>query len=148
VGDTLISVLRQIRSGYPQRPGQFPTSIVLCGVRDVRDYRIHSGSGKEIITGGSAFNIKAKSLRMGDFVEDEVNLLLAQHTKETGQAFFQRIINSGGRIEREYGLGRQRVDLLVMWPLETEEAAVQAGRPAWTRPAPTWTPAAPRPATW
>jgi hypothetical protein len=318
VGDTLISVLRQIRSGYPQRPGQFPSSIVLCGVRDVRDYRIYSGSGKEIITGGIAFNIKAKSLRMGDFVEDEVNLLLAQHTKETGQAFFpdavsciwhlsqgqpwlvnalayevcfemkdgqdrtrpidkemvdqakenlilrrethldqladklqeervrrvvagllggqaavagnlpeddiqyvtdlglirskpqiaianpiyreiiprmltystqvslshqtawyitpdhrldmdklmaafqeffqehsahwlerfqykeagpqlllqaflQRIINSGGRIEREYGLGRQRVDLLVMWPLETEEAAVQAGRPAWTR---------------
>jgi hypothetical protein len=318
VGDTLISVLRQIRSGYPQRPGQFPTSIVLCGVRDVRDYRIHSGSGKEIITGGSAFNIKAKSLRMGDFVEDEVNLLLAQHTKETGQAFtpdavsciwhlsqgqpwlvnalayeacfemkdgrdrtrpidkamvdqakenlilrrethldqltdklresrvqrviegvlsgraevagnlpeddiqyvtdlglirrkpqvaianpiyreiiprmltastqdtlshqtawyitpdhrldmdklmkafqeffqehsahwlerfqykeagpqlllqafLQRIINSGGRIEREYGLGRQRVDLLVLWPLETEEAAVQAGRAAWTR---------------
>ncbi len=30
----------------------------------------------------------------------------------------QRIINSGGRIEREYGLGRQRVDLLVLWPLE------------------------------
>jgi hypothetical protein len=318
VGDTLISVLRQIRSGYPQRPGQFPTSIVLCGVRDVRDYRIHSGTGKEIITGGSAFNIKAKSLRMGDFVKKEVDLLLQQHTHETGQAFtpdavsciwhlsqgqpwlvnalayeacfemkdgrdrtrpidkamvdqakenlilrrethldqlgdklresrvqrviegvlsgraevagnlpeddiqyvtdlglirrkpqvaianpiyreiiprmltastqdtlshqtawyitpdhrldmdklmkafqeffqehsahwlerfqykeagpqlllqafLQRIINSGGRIEREYGLGRQRVDLLVLWPLETEEAAVQAGRAAWTR---------------
>jgi hypothetical protein len=87
VGDTLISVLRQIRSGYPQRPGQFPSSIVLCGVRDVRDYRIHSGSGKEIITGGSAFNIKAKSLRMGDFVKEEVDLLLVQHTKETGQKF-------------------------------------------------------------
>jgi hypothetical protein len=318
VGDTLISVLRQIRSGYPQRPGQFPSSIVLCGVRDVRDYRIHSGSGKEIITGGSAFNIKAESLRMGDFVKQEVGFLLAQHIDETGQAFtphaidciwhlsqgqpwlvnalayettfkmkqgrdrtrpidkemvdqakenlilrrethldqlvdklresrvhrviegilsgrpdvsgnlpeddiqyvtdlglirrkpqvaianpiyreiiprmltsatqdtlshqtawyispdhrldmdkliaafqeffqehsahwlerfqykeagpqlllqafLQRIINSGGRIEREYGLGRQRVDLLVMWPLEPEEAAVQAGRPAWTR---------------
>jgi hypothetical protein len=318
VGDTLISVLRQIRAGYPQRPGQFPSSIVLCGVRDVRDYRIHSGSGKEIITGGSAFNIKAKSLRMGDFVKQEVGLLLQQHTVETGQAFtpdavaciwhlsqgqpwlvnalayevcfemkdgrdrtrpidkemvdqakenlilrrethldqladklqeervrrvvagllsgraevagnlpeddiqyvtdlglirrkpqiaianhiyreiiprmltastqdtlshqtawyitpdnrldmdklmkafqeffqehsqhwlerfqykeagpqlllqafLQRIINSGGRIEREYGLGRQRVDLLVMWPLETEEAAVQTGRPPWTR---------------
>jgi len=318
VGDTLISVLRQIRSGYPQRPGQFPSSIVLCGVRDIRDYRIHSGSGKEIITGGSAFNIKAKSLRMGDFVKEEVGLLLQQHTAETRQkflpeavsciwhlsqgqpwlvnalayevcfemkdgqdrtrpidkemvdqakenlilrrethldqladklqeervrrvvagllggqaavagnlpeddiqyvtdlglirskpqiaianpiyreiiprmltystqvslsqqtawyitpdhrldmdklmkafqeffqehsahwlerfqykeagpqlllqAFLQRVINSGGRIEREYGLGRQRVDLLVMWPLETEEAAVQAGRAAWTR---------------
>ncbi|WP_050987977.1 AAA family ATPase [Thiothrix nivea] len=56
VGDTLISLLRQIRAGYAQRPNAFPHSIILCGVRDVRDYRIHS-SDKEIITGGSAFNI-------------------------------------------------------------------------------------------
>jgi len=32
------------------------------------------------------------------------------------QAFLQRIMNSGGRIEREYGLGRMRTDLLVLWP--------------------------------
>ena len=32
------------------------------------------------------------------------------------QAFLQRIVNSGGRIEREYGLGRVRTDLLVLWP--------------------------------
>ena len=32
------------------------------------------------------------------------------------QAFLQRIVNSGGRIEREYGLGRGRTDLLVIWP--------------------------------
>ena len=31
VGDTLISVLRQIRAGYTQRPAAFPISIVLCG---------------------------------------------------------------------------------------------------------------------
>jgi len=31
------------------------------------------------------------------------------------QAFLQRIINGGGRIEREYGLGRMRTDLLVIW---------------------------------
>ena len=28
----------------------------------------------------------------------------------------QRVVNSGGRIEREYGLGRGRTDLLVIWP--------------------------------
>ena len=28
----------------------------------------------------------------------------------------QRIVNSGGRIEREYGLGRGRTDLLIVWP--------------------------------
>ena len=32
------------------------------------------------------------------------------------QAFLQRIVNGGGRIEREYGLGRMRTDLLVLWP--------------------------------
>jgi len=87
VGDTLIAVLRQLRAGYTQRPHAFPQSIILCGVRDVRDYRIHTGDGKEIITGGSAFNIKAESLRMGDFDETEVFSLLHQHTAETGQEF-------------------------------------------------------------
>ena len=87
VGDTLIAVLRQLRAGYPKRPQFFPQSVVLCGVRDVRDYRIHSSRDKEIITGGSAFNIKAESLRMGDLDEDEVLLLYRQHTQETGQPF-------------------------------------------------------------
>jgi hypothetical protein len=87
IGDTLISFLRQIRSGYTERPSSFPQSIILCGIRDVRDYRIHSSREKEIITGGSAFNIKAKSLRLGDFIEPEVHSLLEQHTHDTGQEF-------------------------------------------------------------
>ncbi len=87
VGDTLISVLRQLRSGYPQRPGHFPQSIVLCGVRDVRDYRIHSSREKAIITGGSAFNIKAESLRLGNFNRTEMETLYGVHTEETGQIF-------------------------------------------------------------
>jgi len=87
VGDTLISVLRQLRAGYDKRPHQFPQSIILCGVRDVRDYRIHSDMEKAVITGGSAFNIKAKSLRMGDFSKQEIRGLYQQHTKETGQIF-------------------------------------------------------------
>ena len=87
VGDTLISVLRQLRAGYARRPATFPQSIVLCGVRDVRDYRIYSSEGREMITGGSAFNIKAESLRMGDFTDDEVTRLYQQHTEATGQLF-------------------------------------------------------------
>ena len=90
VGDTLISVLRQIRAGYGQRPTAFPLSIVLCGVRDVRDYRMQQPGG-EVITGGSAFNIKAKSLRMGSFSETETECLLRQHTKATGQIFDEAI---------------------------------------------------------
>lgn len=86
VGDTLISLLRQIRAGYGQRPEAFPQSVILCGVRDVRDYRIHTGHN-EIITGGSAFNIKTVSLRLGSFSADEVNTLYMQHTQDTGQTF-------------------------------------------------------------
>ena len=87
MGDSLLSVLRQLRAGYDLRPGGFPQSVVLCGVRDVRDYRIHSRSANAVIAGGSAFNIKARSLRLGDFSREEVRALLAQHTGETGQAF-------------------------------------------------------------
>ncbi|TYT75816.1 AAA-like domain-containing protein [Desulfobotulus mexicanus] len=90
VGDTLISLLRQLRAGYEQRPKAFPQSLVLCGVRDIRDYRIHT-SHNEIITGGSAFNIKAASLRLGNFTEDESKDLWLQHTKETGQVFDEKI---------------------------------------------------------
>jgi len=87
IGDTLIAVLRQLRAGYAKRPAQFPQSVILCGVRDVRDYRIHSSSTQEIITGGSAFNIKAESLRLGNFTPEEIAALYGQHTEETGQRF-------------------------------------------------------------
>ena len=40
VGDSLVSILRQIRSGYADRPAAFPQTVILCGVRDVRDHRI------------------------------------------------------------------------------------------------------------
>ncbi|MEO5344373.1 MAG: ATP-binding protein [Gammaproteobacteria bacterium SHHR-1] len=86
VGDTLISLLRQIRAGYAQRPEYFPQSIVLCGVRDVRDYRMEQ-EGAQVITGGSAFNIKATSLRMDNFTEAETQALWLQHTEATGQIF-------------------------------------------------------------
>ena len=86
VGDTLLSVLRQLRAGYQQRPRGFPHSIVLCGVRDIRDYRIRSSSG-EVIAGGSPFNVAAKSLRLGDFTRRETRRLMLQHTLETKQRF-------------------------------------------------------------
>ncbi len=86
VGDSLISVLRQIRAGYDKRPTAFPSTIILCGLRDIKDYRIHT-SNQDIITGGSAFNIKAKSLRLGNFTQQEIKELYTQHTLETGQVF-------------------------------------------------------------
>ena len=98
VGDTLISALRQLRARYDMRPGGFPQSVILCGVRDVRDYQIYSSREGTHVKGGSAFNIKAESLRLGDFSEGEVQELLAQHTAECGQAF------ETGAVERIWAL--------------------------------------------
>ena len=96
VGDTLISVLRQIRAGYPDRPDAFPQTVLLCGVRDVRDYRIHVSDDRgdnQVITGGSAFNIKSESLRLGNFSHEDVATLYAQHTEQTGQPFEADVID-------------------------------------------------------
>ncbi|MGH6630246.1 MAG: hypothetical protein ACREB3_10995, partial [Burkholderiales bacterium] len=79
------SVLRQLRTGYAGRPRAFPQSIILCGVRDVRDYRMQGA--REVVTGGSAFNIKDESLRLGNFSAEEIKALYLQHTAETGQRF-------------------------------------------------------------
>ena len=98
IGDTLIAVLRQLRAGYDKRPALFPQSVVLCGVRDVKDYRIRSSREKTLVAGGSAFNVKAKSLRMSDFSQQEVEILLQQHTAETGQVF------EPAALERVWGL--------------------------------------------
>ena len=92
IGDSLISVLSQLRSGYDRRPSWFPHSVILCGVRDVRDYRIFSTRDQNYTTAGSAFNIKSESLQLGDFSESEVNQLLAMHTTETGQEFERNAI--------------------------------------------------------
>ena len=93
IGDTLISVLRQLRDGYASRPQFFPQSVILCGVRDVRDYRLHTDAGKALITGGSAFNIKAKSLRLGNFTSDEIRQLYLQHTAATNQPFEETVFD-------------------------------------------------------
>jgi hypothetical protein len=92
VGDTLISVLRQLRAGYPNRPEYFPQSVCLIGVRDVRDYRIWSDEDKSMVLGGSAFNIKAESLTLPNFSLDQVRMLYQQHSNDTGQQFTDEAI--------------------------------------------------------
>jgi hypothetical protein len=43
-------------------------------------------------------------------------------------AFLQRIVNSGGRIEREYGLGRGSLDLMIFWGSERHLVEVKVRR--------------------
>ncbi len=83
---TLITVLRQLRDGYPRRPQGFPQSVGLIGLRDVRDYKVASGGSGRLNT-ASPFNIKVRSLTLRNFNHDEVATLYNQHTAATGQVF-------------------------------------------------------------
>ena len=91
-GHSLVSVLRQLRSGYPGRPKDFPASVILCGLRDVRDYKAASGGDPRRMGTSSPFNIKVSSLRLGDFTESDMRALYAQHTAETGQPFTEEAL--------------------------------------------------------
>nr|WP_322779026.1 AAA family ATPase [Frankia sp. Cas4] len=98
-GQSLISVLSQLRDGYRDRPIGFPTSVALCGLRDVRDCHPRnrfaiprdpgaaSGGDPSRLGTSSPFNIKLESLRLGDFTAEEVAELYGQHTADTGQEF-------------------------------------------------------------
>ncbi|MEM7494969.1 MAG: ATP-binding protein [Myxococcota bacterium] len=95
VGKMLIAVLRQLRAGYVDRfEGLFPQSVTLCGLRDIRDYRVNHEDRAELqrlTSAGSPFNIKSDSLRLGDFSQEDVKTLYAQHTQETDQQFAEGV---------------------------------------------------------
>lgn len=87
-GNALRSVLSQLRAAFPNRPKRFPSSVILCGMKDVRDYKLASGSQAPVNAGSSSpFNIMEKSLRLPNFTEEQLRGLYAQHTAETGQPF-------------------------------------------------------------
>ncbi|MEV4568442.1 AAA family ATPase [Nonomuraea sp. NPDC049419] len=88
-GNSMASILSQLRDGHNARPERhpFPASIALCGLRDVRDYKVASGRDPDQTNPASPFNIIAKSLRLGDFTIDQIAELYGQHTDATGQEF-------------------------------------------------------------
>ena len=67
----LISILRQLRDAYPNRPLAFPQSVGLIGLRDVRDYKVAAG-GSDRLNTSSPFNIKVRSLTLRNFNAEEV----------------------------------------------------------------------------
>ncbi|MEI6063451.1 MAG: ATP-binding protein [Pseudanabaena sp. ELA748] len=89
---TLITVLRQLRDGFPLRPQGFPQSVALVGMRDVRDYKYASGGGERLNT-SSPFNIKVRSFTLSNFNLAEVKNLYNQHTEATGQIFTPEAID-------------------------------------------------------
>ena len=100
MGNGLITVLRQLRAGHPQRGSGFPSSVILCGLRDVRDYKAASGGDASRLGTASPFNVLVESMSMGNFTADELAELYGQHTADTGQPFTARAL------ERAYELTR------------------------------------------
>lgn len=87
IGDSLLSVLRQIRAGFKNRPTSFPQTICLIGLRDVRNFRVWSKDQGIHVSTSSPFNIKAESLTLANFSIEEIRALYQQHTAATGQRF-------------------------------------------------------------
>ncbi len=118
--DALLSVLRQLRDGYPDRPRNFPWSLALIGLRDVRDYKIASHPTGTLGT-ASPFNIAVESLTLRDFNRAEVEALYGQHTAETGQLFLPAAIDrafdlSQGQPWLVNALARQLTEVVVPDP--------------------------------
>ncbi|WP_220498540.1 AAA family ATPase [Microbispora sp. H10949] len=88
-GNSMVSILSQLRDGHNARPGgrPFPASVVLCGLRDVRDYKVASGGVPGRSNPASPFNIVTESLRLDDFSADQIAELYGRHTQATGQEF-------------------------------------------------------------
>ncbi|MDA0836421.1 MAG: AAA-like domain-containing protein [Planctomycetota bacterium] len=93
--DTLISFLRQLRSGYLDRDAlPFAHSLALVGVHNIRDYKAHYRDDRETLQTASPFNIVTEALTLRSFTRNEVSELCTQHTLDTGQDFTDEIVNS------------------------------------------------------
>jgi hypothetical protein len=122
-GASLISVLRQLRAGFNERPEGFPASVALCGLRDVRDYKAAAGGDPSRLGTASPFNIKLESLRLGDFTPAEIRQLYGQHTAEASQQFTPQALDravelTAGQPWLVNALAREVVDKLRVPPPE------------------------------
>ncbi|MDR1298728.1 MAG: AAA-like domain-containing protein, partial [Oscillospiraceae bacterium] len=85
---TLITFLRQLRSGYNSRSSYpFVHSMALVGMRNIRDFKARVRPDSETLGSASPFNIVTESLTLKNFTAGEVHALYKQHTDETGQIF-------------------------------------------------------------
>ena len=91
--ESMISFLRQLRGGFASRGiGNFPVSIALVGMRDLKDY-ITASKGGAAPNPGSPFNIKADSVRLNNFSKNDVVHLFEQRTAENGQQITQEALD-------------------------------------------------------
>jgi len=86
-GESSISLLRQLRDGFSDRPGAFPASIVLCGPdpADARRLGTPSGDDPSRLETAGPLGLWTKSVTVGNFTFGDVQALYRQHTEESGQ---------------------------------------------------------------
>jgi len=93
-GATLISFLRQLRSGYVNMSlAPFIRSVALVGMRNIRDYKALIRSEKETLGSASPFNIVSEAFTLKNFTKEEITFLYKQHTEETGQQFENEVFD-------------------------------------------------------
>ena len=88
-GAALVTFLRQLRKGKIEFTAgrDFPQSIALIGMRNIRDYKAKIRPDSETLGSASPFTVITKALTLRTFTQGEVKELYSQHTAETGQIF-------------------------------------------------------------
>ena len=114
---TLVAFLRQLRDGAISKTKgvDFPASIALVGMRNIRDYKAKIRPDHESLGSASPFNVLTEAMTLRTFTDDEVAALYAQHTAETGQVFEPEAV----RLACEYTCGQPYlVNALARWCVE------------------------------
>ena len=114
---TLVGFLRQLRNGRITctRPGTFPVSIALIGLRNIRDYKMHLRPADASTGEASPFNVITEAMTIRSFTMGEICALYRQHTEETGQVFEEGAL----RLAWEFSQGQPYlVNALARWCVE------------------------------
>ena len=116
-GATLVTFLRQLRNGCisRQKGRDFPASIALIGMRNIRDFKAKIRPDRETLGSASPFNVITKAMTLRAFTAEEVAELYQQHTDATGQVFEPGV----AALAYEYSRGQPYlVNALARWCMD------------------------------
>jgi hypothetical protein len=87
-GQTLVTVVQQLRDGYLHRDETpFPCSVSFTGLRDFRIYLEQAAGDRDAAAPPLHFKEVSKVLTLTNFTVEQVAELYRQHTEATGQVF-------------------------------------------------------------
>ena len=116
-GATLVTFLRQLRNGCisRQKGRDFPASIALIGMRNIRDFKARIRPNRETLGSASPFNVITEAMTLRTFTAEEVATLYQQHTDATGQVFEPGV----AALAYEYSRGQPYlVNALARWCMD------------------------------